>query len=327
MKNKKKPEPVTVPFNIKVDELLKFKSQVSNNEAVACRDIFRSGKYYFLFTYNRSGSVRTNTLREITSDEYYAKKAEFLSFRPEKGRFNWSDGKNNYELKNFSNNTWYKDVRADDCIFLTETNPLKIQYDKVTSEASARRRKDEEDELEKKRLYAKTCGILSKKMGIAYQNVARIGPDAEKLRQFQESYQRALVAVRQMSLTQQHQIFNCLRKTNNREEKRSAIEALQIQCFDADVKLLNFQELEEIIAPKLEAYVKQSLKIAIDHCINLSYEQRCQLYERMETPSRDKKRSILTELGVEAGALDISDYPFYSLKIALASTIGIEQER
>ncbi|MBO5284560.1 MAG: hypothetical protein J6B00_01645 [Alphaproteobacteria bacterium] len=324
MKQDKNP---LISFLVKVDEMLKFKSHAEDNSAFSCKDIFRVENAYYMFTYNRSSDVHTNTLREITKEEFYIKKAEMLSYRPQKHLQIWRDNANSYELRSYARVGKKWQIRANDCLFITEENPLKKIYEQVMDSTTELLEQSKEKELLKKKQYAKLCGTLSLKMDIAYENVIRIGPNREKLIQFKESVLPAMMKIQKMTLSELRLCYNNLSCLNGRSGREQAAEMLGLKYFGADVKMLNLRELEEPMQKKLDAYVLLSLKMAVHRSAALSYEDRKEMYQNIISASREKRKKVLGDLGIEVLAIDINRYPFAALKKNLAATIGINLER
>ncbi|MBO5285102.1 MAG: hypothetical protein J6B00_04410, partial [Alphaproteobacteria bacterium] len=249
-----------ITFLVKVDEMLKLKSHALDYSAFFCKDIFRIGAFYYMFTYNRNGDVHTNTLREITKEEFYIRKTEMLSYRPQKHLQFWSDETNSYELRGYAHIDRKWQIRANDCLFITENNPLKTIHGQLIDNATERLEQSKEKELQRKKQYAKLCGTLSLKMGIAYENVIRIGPNRGKLTQFKESMQQALIKIQSMPLTQLRQCYNNLAGLNGRSGKEQAAKDLGIKYYNTDIKMLNLRELEEPMQKKLDNYIKNSVQ-------------------------------------------------------------------
>lgn len=316
-----------ITFLVKIDEMLKLKSHALDNSAFFCKDIFRIGVFYYMFTYNRNGDVHTNTLREITKEEFYIRKAEMLSYRPQKHLQIWNDETNSYELRRYAhiNKKWQ--IRANDCLFITENNPLKTIHEQLMNSATERLEQSKEKELQRKKQYAKLCGTLSLKMGIAYENVIRIGPNRGKLTQFKESMQQALIKIQSMPLTELRQSYNNLIGLNGRTGREQAAKELGIKYYNTDTKMLNLRELEEPMQKKLDNYIKHSLQIAMRQAVKLDYEARKEMYGNITSTSRDRRRKALSDLGVEIQAIDINRYPLADLKRNLAATIGLKFEK
>ena len=197
-----KTEKLFISFAVKIDETVRFSCRTTSNNNIADKEIFRVNGYYFFYVFNRTEKVNTYSLREITEKEFYARRSEFLKLRPHKAVSEWTDGKNKFSVKNYYNGTWKRNVPAADCIFLSEDNPLKEIHDAVVSEASVRKAQTEAYDREEKYEYARKCGGLGRKLGIAYVNVMRLGPEKGKLMKFKESYERAIAKAKNMKLSE-----------------------------------------------------------------------------------------------------------------------------
>lgn len=222
---------------------------------------FPRQRLLLFYVFNRTEKVNTYSLREITEKEFYARRSEFLKLRPHKAVSEWTDGKNKFSVKNYYNGTWKRNVPAADCIFLSEDNPLKEIHDAVVSEASVRKAQTEAYDREEKYEYARKCGGLGRKLGIAYVNVMRLGPEKGKLMKFKESYERAIAKAKNMKLSELRGFYADLFR-RGRASRKQAMDTLGIQYFEADVNLLVLTELEQAMSERLDAYVAESVKQA-----------------------------------------------------------------
>lgn len=216
--------------------------------------------------------------------------------------------------------------RPADCIFLSEDNPLKEIHDAVVSEASVRKAQTEAYDREEKYEYARKCGGLGRKLGIAYVNVMRLGPEKGKLMKFKESYERAIAKAKNMKLSELRGFYADLFR-RGRASRKQAMDTLGIQYFEADVNLLVLTELEQAMSERLDAYVAESVKQAKNNAANADYPTRQRMYDDLMGSSRRQKKDVLTELGVNVDAIDLNKYPLSEIKRALAATLGCEMER
>ena len=321
-----KNEKLFISFMIKIDETVRFSCRTASNSNIAEKEIFRVGSYYFFYVFNRTERLNTYSLREISKDEFYDRKQEFLNFRPNSSTSEWVDKSNTFSVKNYYNGYWKRNVPAQDCIFTTESNPLKEIYDAVISEASIRKAQNDAFDREEKYEYARKCGGLGRKLGIAYVNVLRIGPEKGKLMKFKESYERAIKATEKMSLEKVRELHNDLFRYG-RASRKAAMDALQIEYFDVDVNLLALNELETTLLKRLDAYKEESFRIAKANLAQADYATRQKIYEALMNSNRRQKKEALAQLGINVAALDLSKYPLSEIKRALAATLGLETER
>ena len=99
---------------------------------------------------------------------------------------------------------------------------------------------------------------------------------------------------------------------------------LGVEFFDADVVMMDFKELEELIDKPLEKYGSDSLELAIENAVNLPYDERKEIFDMFLNASRATKRAILQRLGVDVAAIDFSCYPISRIKHALQSSLGLD---
>ena len=322
MKTKEK---LFISFTIKIDETVRFSCRTENNSNIAEKEIFRVGNYYFFYVFNRTEGLNTYSLREIGKDEYNNRKREFLNFRPTSKTYEWVDKSNTFSVKNYYNGYWKRNVPAQDCIFITENNPLKEIYDAVLSEASIRKAQNDAVDKDEKYEYARKCGGMGRKLGIAYVNVLRIGPEKGKLMKFKESYERAIKKAESMSLADARELYNNLRK--GRATRKEAMDALQIEYHNVDVNLLALDELETTLLKRLNTYTEESFRIAKTNLAQADYATRQKIYEALMNSNRRQKKEALAQLGINVAAIDLSKYPLSEIKRALAATLGLETER
>ncbi len=320
----KKNKNLFIKFHVNIDECVRFTSETKDHTHLAIKDVFSVNGYYFYYVYNRNEKLRTHSLREIDKEEYMTRRKELLN-TPPKGVKCWKNNKNIFSLGHYNTGYWERGIPASDCIFITEDNPLKEVHEAVLCETSLR--KNQEDMLEKaeKYEYARKCGGLGRKLGIAYQNVLRIGPEKGKLMQFKESYDRAIKKAEAMNLIEARQTYNGLHLS--RASRKLILDKLEIKYFDIDVNLLDLTELENLLSKRLETYTAESLKIAKQNAADAEYATRQRMYDDLMGSSRRQKREVLSELGVEVDALDLNKYPLSDIKRVLAATLGHEVER
>lgn len=313
-------QPIYVNFVVPTDEAVRLECQNGANRAE--KELFIVDEvFYFFYVMNRNAKTQTVSLREISKEEYYARKSEILNQRPPNGEREWQDGDNSYALKIFRSGTWQRNLPEDDCIFLSE-NPLKDLKDAVVAEVTTQRDAELALQKEAKTEFARQCGSLSRKLGIDFVNVLRIGPDREKLMQFDESYQQAILAVQKMSIHEKREIYDLLRA--GRGAKKEALDKLGIKYFDAKVSLMNFDELSNELKEPLDAYTQESVKEAIRNGVEMEYEQRYAIFQKLMNHSRKLKREAMAELGIKVELVEFKRYPVDRIKKELAASLGID---
>ena len=170
-----------------------------------------------------------------------------------------------------------------DCIFINPS-PLKDVYDAVVTEIEMRDRQSKEREELSRQEYARICGRLSLELGVSFVNVMRIGVDREKLITFKNSYEEAMKKIRFMSLPKLRELqLNLIRVGKNRfgrDKRKRALKDLGVEFFDADVVMMDFKELEELIDKPLEKYGSDSLEQAIENAVNLASEEYSEYAKR-----------------------------------------------
>ncbi len=340
---------IFISFNVMTDESLRFSCKKESGNQIsataqeahgnrkvsaqsfpkpdtAVKEIFRIDNYYFFYVFNRSNGKNTYSLREITEKEYNLRREEILQQRPAPGTSKWRDKQCSYSVYHFYNREWQRSIPAGDCIFITKDNPIKDVCDAVTSEALIRDKQENEQLKAEKREYAKQCGGLAHRLGIEFINVLQLKPIKGKLMKFKESYERAIQKCSKMSLSEQKQMYKNL-FLEGRDKRKKAMDALEINYFEADVSRLNLKELEELLLNNLSKYEKESATQALQNAINADYDTRARLYEALMKGNSTAKQSALQELGVNVDAIILKKYPLSEIKRALASTLGYETER
>ena len=320
-------EKIFISFAVKIDETVRFSCRTTGNNNIAEKEIFRMGGFYFFYVFNRTERLNTYSLREISKDEFYNRKREFMNLRPNSATSEWVDKANNsFSVKNYYNGYWKRNVPAQDCMFITDNNPLKEIYDAVLSESAMRKAQNVAFDKEEKYEYARKCGGMGRKLGIAYVNVLRIGPEKGKLMKFKESYERAIKKSASMSLAECRELHNDLFR-RGRASRKKAMDDLGIQYFDVDVNLLALDEMEKHLLERLNAYMEESVRTAKINLAQADYATRQQIYEALMNSNRRQKKEAMTQLGIDVAAIDISKYPLSDIKRALAATLGLETER
>lgn len=317
-------EDIFISFSFKTDETVRFSSRTESRNAD--KELFRLNGFFFWYVFNRSDKTSTYSLREITEDEFNARKQELLKLRPKGSRIcEWQDGESKIFVRDFKNGFWKRKVPATDCIFLTENNPVKKVYDATLAREKEEMAETTAAEEKVKYEYAKKCGGLGRKLGIEYVNVLRIGPEKGKLMRFKETYQTALARAEKMSLEEKFQLYGDLFR-RGRTCRKNAMDKLGIEYGSADVNLLSLPELEKVLHAPLESYVEKSAQEAEANAAKADHETRARLYKELMGSNRGRKKKALAELGVNVQVINVSKFPCSKIKKTLAATLGIETE-
>lgn len=310
-------------FFIKVNEILRFGCWSLDNTQSTHTELFSTGSHYFLFTFKREGDIRYRRLRELKRGDYSAEITKIVRLRPHKNCENWTDKSNRYELKRFRNYNWKKIIPADCCEFITPDG-FQDLYNKGSLETSTLSVALKE---EKKQQIQKAMKLASE-LGIAYENVCAIGTgDVAKLKAFKISYIRALELIKKFSSREVFAVYRNFKSHEKGDGQEQALEQLKIQIYGAKPYKMNFSELEKALFKRVEAYRKESMTTAIHIGTNKPYEERKQLYMRMNSLSREEKKKLLKELGVDTDAIDINTFSLTPIKVALAASVGINLEK
>ncbi len=314
---------IYVSFVIGTTEAVRLECRSGDNYAekeIFCVD----NRYYFFYIMNRNADTKTKTvsLREIDKKEYLARKAEIMSACPDKSTRNWTDGTNAYALKIFRNGVWKRILPSNQCIFTSETSPLKDICEAIVAQETMEREKEEALNSLAKKDYAQKCNSLSRMYGVSFVNVLRLGHDPEKLRCFHASYKQALAKVKVLPLRTLRRYYELLR--TGRVNCRSALDELGVRYFDADVNIMDLSELLSSIHDRLNAYAEESLQQAIATGVAKNFEQRKEVYDKLCQTNRQIKRQALAELGIDLEAIEFKRYPIHLLKQKLAASLGID---
>lgn len=308
-----------INFVIDTSEAVRLECQNGYNRAE--KELFIvDEEFYFFYAMNRNKRTQTISLREISKEEYYARKAELLNCRPANGAKEWTNGNSRYALKFFYYGTWKRSVPTDDCIFLSE-NKLKDLRDSVIAQLSLQQDEDLKLDREAKTEFARKCGYLSHKLDISFTNALRIGPDREKLREFKESYQQAILTAQASSLQEQNELLSLL--NGGRKTRIKALDSLGIKYFDADINLMDFSELQQTLKAPLIAYGEESVKQAIQTALAMDPEQQRSVLENLQQNSRALKRETLRTLGVNVELIEFKHYPIDQIRKELMTSLGI----
>lgn len=328
---KKKHEPLFVEIFIKVDEILKFACEGKKGTSSSRCELFRIENFYFIFSFAREGEQRSRTLRQIRKKEFMEEKQRLLALRPRLGCENWKDAENNYELKCYSNYSWKKVLPADKCTFIEDSreniNPVRLRYLQALEDAQFADKPINAAVSKTSKKTIQQAAKLSEELGIDFKNVCALGLDKAKLQAFKQSYEQAIASVKKMSVAEQYRLYTGLKPTHDRSARKDTIISLGIKFFEADVKRLNLCELETVLGKTVENYKQESVQTAIANGIARSHDERESLYNRMISTSREEKRKILTELGVDINAIELNRYSLSPIKHAIAATLGIDMEK
>lgn len=312
-----------INFDCKVDETVRYQCRNVDLTKVSDKEIFKIGQNYYYYLFNRNDKVSTFSLREITKEEYLLRKEEFFLCRPN-GKFGkFSRDENEYFIGCYRNSLWKKTMPINDCL-LFSPSPLKEIWDAVKAELEVRERISRENEANSRKEYAKLCGALGHRLNISYVNVLRIGTKEEELRAFRASYNAAIEKIRVLPLTELRRLQVSLFRHNSRARRMRAMTDLGIEFFNADVMLMDLSELENVVEKPLREYSEDSVKLAIENALDLSYDERLEIANEIMVANRTGKREILRKLGIEADAIDLNTYPLAKIKYRIQSSVAME---
>ena len=326
--SKEKEKSEFINFDVMVDETIRHQCRSKDKSQISDKEIFRIDGCYFFYLYNKNGRITTFSLREISKDEFQARKLEYLNQHPNHNTTKkygaWEKDDKEFFVGYYKKCHWKKGMPIEDCVFTSES-VLKTVYDAVYTEIAMRKLYNEEIDKNSRYEYAKKCGALGVKYNISYVNALRIGPDKDKLLAFKDSYLKAIETVKKMSLSALRHyhilIFRC-----GRTRRKRGLTELNINFFDADVNLLDLKELEEAISQPLEKYHQYCIQEAISTACELDFETRNKLYQELLSSNRSQKRTLLENLGITTDAIDLNRFPFSILRRKLAASIGIDNE-
>lgn len=318
-------EKTFINFKVDVDELYHFSCHSSANTSHAVQDAFRMKDKYFYYFVNKNPNASTYSLRQITAEQFEARKKEILKKRPHRYASKWVKDGNRCQSSDFINGFWQKTVAAEDCCFDSETSELKEIWEAVVNEATIKREQEAANERERKKKYSRQCGGLGEKLGVEFLNVMHIGPDKGKLMRFKESYERAMTKIAKLPLSEQKKLYNELFK-QGRAKRKAALERYDVDYAAADVSRLDLSRLQQQISEKLETYKSESLKTAIHTAADLDFTERSRFYDILSSSSHAEKKKVLTALGVDITAVDPDRYPISVLRNAIGATLGLGTE-
>jgi hypothetical protein len=219
-----------------------------------------------------------------------------------------------------------KNILTSACVFITDDNPLKKIHDRLISDKILKEEQEAISDKEKRYSYSRECGGLSNRYGISFINVLRLGTNVNVLKKFKESYDLALKNAPLLSLEEQRFIYQSLFQDKTRASRVNALKKLKIDFSDADVRNMDFKELETILINNLNAYVEESEIAAIKTALELDYEKREEIYIKINLLSRSSKREGLAMLGVNVKAININFYPLMRIRQTLARSLGSDFE-
>lgn len=312
-----------VNFKFEVDETVRYQCRSEDYSLISDKEIFRIGGCYFFYMYNRNGKNSTYSLRDISKEEYYERKVEFFKLRPNEKFGVFKRGDKEYFIACFKNILWEKNMPMSDVLFEKDSIP-KMMYDEQKRNIDTKAILEKKKEQYSRRIYARVCGGLSSRLGVSYVNVLRIGTNEDELLEFKASYKKAIERIKKMPLSDIRLFYNELFKSS-RNRRKTALDALGVKYFNADVLILDLKELEEAIIKPLEEYIKESIELAIENAVDLGFDKRRKLHDEcVAGNTKASKRNILSSLGVDVDAIDIKTYPFAQIKYAVQSSLGLD---
>lgn len=325
-------EKSVIAFDVKATELLHYCCQGVENKYITERILFVvDNKWYYLYAYTRTEKVPSYSLREITPEEYNMRSLNLLNLYSKQGLGEWQDLKgNSFSLKLYKQPEeaccFSKNIAQSACVFMSKDGPLTKIHDHVLLEKQLKENEENVTEQEKRYNYSRECGTLSQRYGIPFVNVLRIGTNVNNLKRFKETYYIALKNIPSMPLEDQRYIYQAMFQDKTRVARISALNKLGVEFFDADVRNMDFTELEKVLNLNLNDYIKKSERLAIKNSIEFDYSKREELYNKLNQLSRTSRKEALATLGVDINAININFYPRNRIIQTLAQSLGFEYE-
>lgn len=196
---------------------------------------------------NVSGKIRlwtsdglgTGTCLYEISEEAYRKAIVQNEQKVPGGTFD--DGKTLYSLVKTAKKHLNETVGYAFC-HVKSPSPVKAAMQKALCAEKARIKAENIKIDRANQKYARKCGSLARKLGLAFENVLAIGADEAKLKNFILSLAEARERLKEMDAQSaaeiKHELLSC-----GRARKKAAIDKLGIYIADADPNRLSFDEL------------------------------------------------------------------------------------
>lgn len=193
-----------------------------------------------VFEYSRWGSYSgTGTSLYEISEEAYRKAIVQNEQKVPGGTFD--DGKTLYSLVKTAKKHLNETVGYAFC-HVKSPSPVKAAMQKALCAEKARIKAENIKIDRANQKYARKCGSLARKLGLAFENVLAIGADEAKLKNFILSLAEARERLKEMDAQSaaeiKHELLSC-----GRARKKAAIDKLGIYIADADPNRLSFDEL------------------------------------------------------------------------------------
>lgn len=313
---------IFICFEFETNEKVDFYCKKTTGNEYAETELFNIGRFYFLYTSTRNTNTRSVSLREITHEEFILRKKDILSRRPNKSLTSWLDNGCHTSVKTYSLGKFNKTIASGSCIFITEDNPLKKLFNNVLADENLQESHRKKEDREARYEYAKKCGTLSNRYGVAFVNVMRIGLDITEIKQFKSAYEQVCKQVSYLPIIRQRRIYDALFRGDGKSSRRNMLDELGIPYFKAEPNTLEFTELENILSKNLSQFDKKEEYNAIEKIGKLSKEEALPLYEKILL-TRDKRREALKELGIDIECININTFPTEKIKKSLADILEI----
>ena len=200
--------------------------------------LFQVGGLFFEYSRWGSYSGTGTSLYEI-NEEAYRKAIVQNEQKVPGGTFD--DGKTLYSLVKTAKKHLNETVGYAFC-HVKSPSPVKAAIQKALCAEKARIKAENIKIDRANQKYARKCGSLARKLGLAFENVLAIGADEAKLKNFILSLAEARERLKEMDAQSaaeiKHELLSC-----GRARKKAAIDKLGIYIADADPNRLSFDEL------------------------------------------------------------------------------------
>ena len=233
-------------FVVVANESVKYVSDYfwgTNPFNVTVNHIFSVGNSFFLYHYCGNYTSTVRFLSEISQEEFLKEKEEML------GKHSWiplnesiSDDTTKYSLshKNDVELNFSLDIEK---VSLMEgsLNPIRELFETAQAEERARVAAEEAEKAASRKSYAQRCGVISRKYGIPFANVLRMGDNEEEAQNHKDSIKVALVEIGRMSKKDRE--YWSWELSCGRARKKSALQRLGVYTGNGDVNHMDFEIL------------------------------------------------------------------------------------
>ena len=322
------PQVDLVELSLTVDVLIRYNESTADRQTALTKELFRQKNHFFMFSIRRSGEKYQRTLKELSARQFYACKKEFLSKRPYSGCEFWNEDEMSYKLKCYVHHKWKALVDARRCFFLNKedkNNRVLDAYNDALKKGFTEQKPPVNAPV--KRYDSPVFVHLSEAYDVDYQNVVCLGGDPQKLKNFQQTYQEAIAKVSELPITEQNRLQKNLSTSQSYAVLKSTIKELGIDCGNANLRQMNFSKIIFVLKESTKNYRAGIVDQAIAFALSQTPEEQNALYQRLVKCSKKDKKIIWQELGINTEEVDVKKLNIVPLKIALAKSLGLFQEK